>query len=266
MKFVLIAVLAVCCLTGCGEPARYECVTSAACDVGPGGLCEPDGRCSYEDDRCRTGRRYGDLAGDRRGECVIEDDRLGDAGVVDAGLSLDAAACSVDQPNLLGNAGFDDPAVVPWIERSDLGYGLTYDQGGELLAGTVDADSPTRFAWQGGVTSLTDDLTQVVAIPPGTTGLALRGVFRSRTDETAADARDTLVLTLRDASGAVLEELGRFSNLDAANAAGWQPFAFVPTASRAGQSIRLVLASANDAAAPTDFFVDSLVLEATACE
>jgi hypothetical protein len=53
---------------------RYRCTSHDQCDVGEGGRCEADQRCSYWDATCPAGRRYADHAGDVSGVCV--DDRV----------------------------------------------------------------------------------------------------------------------------------------------------------------------------------------------
>ena len=53
---------------GCGSPGAFECQSDAQCG---NGRCEPSGWCSFPDDACDSGSRYGGLAGDGlAGECV----------------------------------------------------------------------------------------------------------------------------------------------------------------------------------------------------
>lgn len=55
----------------CGDGA-FGCQDSAQC--GDGGICETVGYCSFADDDCPSGRRFGELAGDFAGMCVLPDD------------------------------------------------------------------------------------------------------------------------------------------------------------------------------------------------
>lgn len=47
-------------LGGCEESDAFHCLEDAQC--GAGGLCEANGSCSFEDEACESGRRYGALA------------------------------------------------------------------------------------------------------------------------------------------------------------------------------------------------------------
>jgi hypothetical protein len=59
-------VMGVGCLGGC-EAVAFTCEEDASCN---GGRCEANGHCSFADDDCDSGRRYGDHAGDSSQECV----------------------------------------------------------------------------------------------------------------------------------------------------------------------------------------------------
>jgi hypothetical protein len=61
---------------GC-EPEVLVCHQHRECTRGEDfGMCQPNGLCSFADDRCISGQRYGASAGRLRGECVVlgEDD------------------------------------------------------------------------------------------------------------------------------------------------------------------------------------------------
>ena len=47
-------------LFGCEGPDAFNCVEDAQC--GEGGICEVNGACSFEDEACGSGRRYGEFA------------------------------------------------------------------------------------------------------------------------------------------------------------------------------------------------------------
>lgn len=76
--------LALCAGAGCRVGA-FACEQDEQC-VGPDGIgfCEADGACSFPDDSCASGRRYGDHGpDDRAGRCV--DASTGSSGVADTG-------------------------------------------------------------------------------------------------------------------------------------------------------------------------------------
>ena len=69
--------------------------TELACDVDrdcSGGTCEPNGRCSFTDLTCASGRRYGDGAGGLSGACVGEGSGNPDAGGDGAEVPIDGVA------------------------------------------------------------------------------------------------------------------------------------------------------------------------------
>ncbi len=52
---------------GCGSENTFACTEDSSCS---NGWCEPNGYCSFPDDDCGTGRRYGDFSGPFSGQCV----------------------------------------------------------------------------------------------------------------------------------------------------------------------------------------------------
>lgn len=58
-------------LAGCSIQTQFLCEASEECDIGADGVCEADGRCSYVDSTCESGRRYGG-AGDDGGDCLSD--------------------------------------------------------------------------------------------------------------------------------------------------------------------------------------------------
>ena len=57
---------------GCVSGSVFQCEQAEDChDHGTNGVCQPDGYCSFPDDTCPSGQRYGDLAGGSlAGQCV----------------------------------------------------------------------------------------------------------------------------------------------------------------------------------------------------
>lgn len=49
--------LLLCLLVACDVDDAFHCVEDDAC--GGGGVCEANGSCSFEDEKCASGRRYG---------------------------------------------------------------------------------------------------------------------------------------------------------------------------------------------------------------
>lgn len=58
---------------GCAVAESFACTADAQCMAdGAAGRCEVEGVCSFPDDACPSGHRYGALAGGLSGECVGE--------------------------------------------------------------------------------------------------------------------------------------------------------------------------------------------------
>lgn len=89
-----LQVVALALSSGCGVAAAFPCDASSQClDAGVAGVCQADGWCSFPDDGCASGQRYGAHAGDdMAGLCV------GDPGTTGANDSEtgDAEGESVD--------------------------------------------------------------------------------------------------------------------------------------------------------------------------
>lgn len=65
--------LGVLLVIGCNSPETFNCQDDAGC--GNDGECEANGFCSFPDEGCESGRRYGDLAGaGLQGQCVAPGD------------------------------------------------------------------------------------------------------------------------------------------------------------------------------------------------
>lgn len=67
---VTVIVAAMANANACTGDTTFECSANAQCE---GGTCEPLGLCSFPDDGCDSGRRYGELSGTLAGTCVPVD-------------------------------------------------------------------------------------------------------------------------------------------------------------------------------------------------
>ena len=57
----------------CGDPGGFVCARDDQCErAGEAGTCEA-GFCAFMDPDCESGKRYGELSGERAGECVPGD-------------------------------------------------------------------------------------------------------------------------------------------------------------------------------------------------
>jgi hypothetical protein len=61
-------------VAACMQNQTFVCDNDAQCVAGNGvGQCEVDKHCSYPDEDCESGRRYGEWSGERSGQCVAPD-------------------------------------------------------------------------------------------------------------------------------------------------------------------------------------------------
>lgn len=66
-----LAAAALACACSPFGGGEFACADDTQCSGGPsGGRCEADGRCSFPDSMCASGRIYGDFAGDKSNTCV----------------------------------------------------------------------------------------------------------------------------------------------------------------------------------------------------
>ncbi|HET6583952.1 MAG TPA: hypothetical protein VFG69_10895, partial [Nannocystaceae bacterium] len=88
------ALLAVAC-----SDALFPCAQDGDCDDGKsGGVCQPEGVCSFPDDRCDSGQRFGAHSGGLSNECVPTSDT--DATSAAAASSSSAASVADADPTL----------------------------------------------------------------------------------------------------------------------------------------------------------------------
>lgn len=170
----------------------------------------------------------------------------------------DAAPCTRTWITLLSNGTFDIGPGGGWSESSASGLGLITN---DL---PMAARSGAYAAWLGGALNGNDTLRQGVTVPASATRLRLSGYRIIGTEETTAPEYDKLDLELRAPGAAtVLETLAHFGDNNAAGA--WTSFQVEATSAHAGEPVDLTVHATTDATLNTNFFIDSLVLEAFAC-
>jgi len=80
----------------CGGAALFPCGDDAECqDGGVGGVCQPEGVCSFPDDECASGQRFGSHSGGLSNECVPEP-----GGTTSATTSASTATTIASDPTL----------------------------------------------------------------------------------------------------------------------------------------------------------------------
>ncbi|HWB81383.1 MAG TPA: LamG domain-containing protein [Nannocystaceae bacterium] len=108
------SVLALSIALGCGRDV-FACKQTADC--GPNGACEPDGWCSFPDDACDSGRRYGHWVGDGLADHCVP------SGVADTGGTT--TSTSTTTTNAVTTASMDSTGMMTTIASSDDGPAST---------------------------------------------------------------------------------------------------------------------------------------------
>jgi hypothetical protein len=181
-----------------------------------------------------------------------------DARPIDARPDSPPDACVPANRQLLTNSNLESPTNWRQVPNDPtLDIITTAPSGGAAFSGT-------HLAWLGGALSATDELSQDAAIPATTTALSVSFKYAIGTEETTTTSKfDKLVVTLATTAGATLATLGTLSNLDHNTA--YATFNATSATTFAGQTIRLVLRSTTDFSNNTNFFVDDITVNVTAC-
>ncbi len=139
-----MGVLGVVTLSACGLDSTYICLSDAQCNDGnQAGRCEPDGYCSFQDDECSSGRRYGTWAPTALAQACV-----------DSSAAPTTAGTSTEEP----------PTTTTTFEASSTGVGTTTlgstdttggssssssgDKSSESSSsGSTDVPDPDLIAW-----------------------------------------------------------------------------------------------------------------------
>jgi len=178
----------------------------------------------------------------------------------DAPSPPDAPGCTDTWVPLLVNGNFDLGPSSSWVEFSSYGELIVQPPTLPVLAQTLP------FAvWMGGADNNNETLQQDVTVPSGATALRLRGQYYIVSQELFPGIPyDFLYIQIRNTSNTVLEALATYDDDD--ENLGWTAFTHNASTSYAGQTIRLFFNATTDVSEPTNFFIDSLVLEALVCQ
>lgn len=142
--------------SGCSpfSSGAFTCAESAQCDVATGGVCQANGRCSFPDQACPSGQRYGDLSGDLSGVCVGEEppDTL-EPGQPDAAPPSGdwwdtgfAARHRIDVSFTPQAGDLDDFPALVILDSARVDYGAIDDAGADLRF--IAADNTTELAYE----------------------------------------------------------------------------------------------------------------------
>ena len=188
----------------------------------------------------------------------------------DAASDAPPDACVPHATELLTNPVFDlTPLGTGWTQTPiDTSYPpITSDNGS---VGQYAPQSAPYKAWLGGFEApqigqmVTDFVYQDIAVPAGTTALAITGYYLVDTAESGGTVYDTGALRLLQTNGTPIESVLALTNVTTTSAA-WTAFNHTFTANVAGQTVRLQMTSSNDYSNVTNFMFDTLSIKATHC-
>ncbi|WP_158502166.1 M4 family metallopeptidase [Vitiosangium sp. GDMCC 1.1324] len=170
-----------------------------------------------------------------------------------------------------GNRGMSEPTTFtvtnsfeqilrdPGFELA--GEGWEADPRGNINYPSSGARTGLGYVWLNGYGAFhIDNLYQDVTIPASATKAALTFYLNLTTEETGTTANDTFVVQVRDTSGAVVETLATWSNLNPT--LGWVQRSFDLSA-YAGQTIRIYLEGNENNSKATNFKLDDFALRVT---
>jgi hypothetical protein len=219
---------------------------------------------------CATGK----LGADANDQASIDAKKFGgnpDGGKSDDPGTADAMptplpdappACVPVVKQMLLNPSFDlTPAGVNWVQQ-------LADPAAPAIspppAGLAIPTSP-NVAWLGGSLSAVDQVSQEIVVPASATAFELKGKRLVGSAETAATAIDTFSISVRDQADVTLLTLATLSNVDKGATATFVAFTFTSPMTFAGKTVKLTMRSQTDGASNTNFFIDDLALNVTAC-
>lgn len=168
-------------------------------------------------------------------------------------LALSASAAPA--ADILVNGGFDAGPGVGWTAEGG-GFELIVPAEESVVAPLEG----THLAWLGGADNAIHRLWQDVAVPGGANRLTVRAWVWISSAEPFGGVTDVLAFELRTPGGDLLHVLAQRSNLD--HAVEWVALTAQSPAAHAGESVRLEIRAETDAGVTTNFFVDSVVLDA----
>lgn len=175
------------------------------------------------------------------------------------------AACAAGTgtwTTISNNGNFDGDPIV-WKQYSSTGLGVIVNSGGP-----VTPPSAPRYAWLGGADDGQDQVYQNVSVPARVSGLRVSGTVCVASQEVNTGTFDQMLLTLHDAATqAQLEPaLKAWTNDDKTSPCAFASFTVEAASGHGGQDIIVVFGSTNDRSKNTNFFLDSVKVEAAVCD
>lgn len=185
--------------------------------------------------------------------CLLPNGGLFSDGFESANLNAWSATVPPGSPQLV-NPSFDLGHTV-WAENSTFFPGELLTLQG--VGGAPAAHTSPWLAWLGGAASEVSDLSQLVAVPPGSGPAYLHFYYQIASDETNCNQvtpSDTASLRVNDVQVDSLVLCNAFNT-----GANWTEFSFLQDFSAyAGQTVAVTIRTSNNATLVSSFYLDSL--------
>lgn len=163
---------------GCTGAAVFQCAESSQCSIdGRAGTCEPSGYCSFPDETCPSGQRYGDHAAAGLAEtCVPTEEATGASTTTAGGTGTSGGSTGVASTgNPLGSDGASvaTTAALDTSEGTTTGNAATTSATTSSSTGGSETGSPiTVLSYQAALAECNDPITldpdacELVSDPP----------------------------------------------------------------------------------------------------
>lgn len=176
------------------------------------------------------------------------------------------AACTTGTWTSIGaNGSFDGDPIV-WKQFSKAGTAIITSTA-DAVSPVTAPPTPARYAWLGGYAEARDQVYQTVTVPTNVGGLRVSGKVCVASQEVNPDAFDLMGVTIHDGTTqAQLEPaLKVWSNLDKVASCGFKDFTAQAASPHGGQDVIVVFGATSDPSKNTNFFLDSVKIEAMVC-
>lgn len=188
-----------------------------------------------------------------------------DGGVLPPVTDSAPASCETGTWTTISTNGNFDAEPIVWKQFSSTGLGIiaTENPAGPI----VSAPTSPRYAWLGGADDGQDQVYQNVTVPARVAGLRISGTVCVASLEVNTGTFDQMLLTIHDAATqAQLEPaLKSWTNDDKTRPCAFANFTVEAASPHGGEDIIVVFGSKNDRSKNTNFFLDSVKVEAAVC-
>jgi len=148
---------------------------------------------------------------------------------------------------LIKNGGFEG-SIAPWVASGRAVYSNS----------TSYSHSGTGYVYLGGTNYATGIIYQQFTVPSVASSVNLSFWLRVTTQETGALATDRLYVEVRSTTGALLQTIATYSNLNGDSVGTYAQKGTFNLSAYKGRTVKLYFRVANNAGLPTTFRIDDI--------